>query len=140
MEGLNQVTLLGNIAEPEFRVGASGAGVLKLRLATTESWFNKETNSREERSEWHSVTVFGKRGEALAKILVKGDRILITGAIRSSTYDKDGEKRYRFEIVANDVILNGKGKGAPTATSTTKAASPPSSGDDYPASWDGPGV
>lgn len=110
-EGLNKVMLLGNLgADPELRMTAGGQAILKLRLATTESYLDK-SNTRQERTEWHSVTVWGKRGEALAKILAKGSNIFIEGSLRTSSYEKDGEKRYRTEIVANNILLTGGGRG-----------------------------
>jgi single-strand DNA-binding protein len=113
-EGLNRVMLLGNLgADPELRVTAGGQAVLKLRLATTESYLDRN-NTRQEKTEWHSVTIWGKRGEALAKILTKGDRIFVEGGLRTSSYEKDGEKRYRTEVVASNIILGGgRGAGAP---------------------------
>jgi single-strand DNA-binding protein len=110
MEGLNKVLLLGNLgADPELKI-FSGSCVLKLRLATTESYYDKN-DARQERTEWHSVAVWGKRGEALSKFLKKGDRIFVEGSIRSSSYEKDGEKRYRTEINATNIILNGSSGG-----------------------------
>ncbi len=111
-EGLNKVMLLGNLgADPELRVTQGGQAILKLRLATSETYLDKD-NARQERTEWHSVTMWGKRGEALSKFLTKGERIFVEGRIQTSSYEKDGEKRYRTEVVANNIILSGKGKGA----------------------------
>src|SRR6185295_7513166 len=110
-EGLNKVLLLGNLgADPELKVTQGGQAILKLRLATTESYLDRN-NTRQERTEWHSVTLWGKRGEALAKFLQKGERIFVEGRIQTSSYEKDGEKRYRTEVVANNIILAGRGKG-----------------------------
>lgn len=110
-EGLNKVMLLGNLgADPELRVTSGGQAILKLRVATTETYLDK-SNTRQERTEWHSVTMWGKRGEALSKFLTKGERIFVEGALRTSSYEKDGEKRYRTEIVASNIILGGRGKG-----------------------------
>lgn len=110
-EGLNKVLLLGNLgADPELRVTPGGQAILKLRLATTESYLDRN-NTRQERTEWHSVTLWGKRGEALSKFLAKGERIFVEGSIRTSSYEKDGEKRYRTEVIANNIILAGRGKG-----------------------------
>lgn len=92
--------------DPELRVTPSGQSVLKLRIATTESYLDRN-NVRQERTEWHSISIWGKRGEALSKFIAKGDRLLIAGRIRTSTYEKNGEKRYRTEIVAQDVFLSG---------------------------------
>ena len=83
---------------------------MKLRLATTETYLDK-SNTRQERTEWHSITVWGKRGEALAKILAKGSNIFVEGSLRTSSYEKDGEKRYRTEIVANNILLTGRRGG-----------------------------
>ena len=111
-EGLNKVMLLGNLgADPELKVTQGGQAVLKLRLATTESYLDK-SNTRQERTEWHSITVWGRRGEALAKILAKGRSIFVEGSLRTSSYEKDGEKRYRTEVIANNIILAGSGRGA----------------------------
>jgi single-strand DNA-binding protein len=110
-EGLNKVLLLGNLgADPELRVTQGGQAILKLRLATTESYLDRN-NTRQERTEWHSVTLWGKRGEALSKFLTKGERIFVEGRIQTSSYEKDGEKRYRTEVVATNIILAGRGKG-----------------------------
>lgn len=111
-EGLNKVMLLGNLgAEPELRMTQGGQAILKLRLATSETYLDKD-NQRQERTEWHSITVWGKRGEGLAKILTKGSRIFVEGGLRTSSYDdKNGEKRYRTEVTATNIILAG-GAGA----------------------------
>lgn len=110
-EGLNKVMLLGNLGQdPELRMTSSGQAVLKLRLATSETYLDRN-KVKQERTEWHSVVVWGKRGEGLAKILTKGSRIFVEGGLRTSSYDdKDGGKRYRTEIVANNVILSGGGE------------------------------
>jgi single-strand DNA-binding protein len=111
MDGLNRVLLLGNLgADPELRMTGGGQAVLKLRLATTESYLDKE-RARQERTEWHNVVVWGKRAEGLSKIVRKGDRLFIEGGLRTSSYEKDGEKRYRTEVVASNVILSGSSKG-----------------------------
>ncbi len=111
-EGLNRVILLGNLgADPELRITNGGSAVLKLRLATSETYLDKN-KQRQERTEWHSVIVWGKRAEALGKFLGKGDRLLIEGSLRTSSYDdKEGVKKYRTEVIATNVVLSGGGKG-----------------------------
>jgi single-strand DNA-binding protein len=112
-EGLNRVMLLGNLgADPELRVTGSGQSVLKLRLATTESYLDRN-RVRQERTDWHNVVVWGKRAEALARILGKGSKLFVEGGSRTSSYeDREGNKRYRTEVVANNVILAGGNRGA----------------------------
>jgi single-strand DNA-binding protein len=110
-EGLNRVMLFGNLgADPELRVTPGGQAILKLRLATNESYLDKN-NVRQERTEWHRVTVWGRRAEALGKILTKGDSIFIEGRLQTSSYEKNGEKRYSTEIVASNIVLPGRGRG-----------------------------
>jgi single-strand DNA-binding protein len=128
-EGLNKVMLLGNLgADPELRVTSGGQSVLNLRLATSESYLDKNRD-RQERTEWHTVTVWGKRAEALSKILSKGSRIFVEGGLRTSSYDdKEGNKRYKTEINALEIILAGGGGG--------KAGGGNAPSDDYPTAQD----
>jgi single-strand DNA-binding protein len=155
-EGLNRVMLFGNLgADPELRVTPSGQSLLKLRLATTESYLDKN-NTRQERTEWHSITVWGKRGEALSKFLQKGSSIFVEGRISTSSYEKNGEKRYRTDIIANNIILAGRGRGggeardfeggggggAPRSYGTkpaTASAPPAEGGDEFGGGGAGPG-
>jgi single-strand DNA-binding protein len=111
-EGLNRVMLLGNLgADPELRMTSGGQAVLKLRLATSETYMDKN-RQRQERTEWHNVVIWGKRAEALAKILTKGSRIFVEGGLRTSSYDdRDGNKRYRTEAVSMNILLQGSGGG-----------------------------
>jgi single-strand DNA-binding protein len=111
-EGLNRVMLLGNLgADPELRMTQGGQAVLKLRLATSETYVDKN-RQRQERTEWHNVVIWGKRAEALAKILTKGSRIFVEGGLRTSSYDdRDGNKRYRTEVVCSNILLQGSGGG-----------------------------
>jgi single-strand DNA-binding protein len=110
-EGLNRVMLLGNLgADPELRVTPGGQAVLKLRLATNETYLDR-SNVRQERTEWHRVTVWGRRAEALGKILQKGDLLFVEGRLQTSSYEKNGEKRYSTEVIANNIVLPGTGRG-----------------------------
>jgi single-strand DNA-binding protein len=113
-DGLNRVILIGNLGQdPELRFTQSGQGVLSLRMATTESYFDNTTKERKERTEWHTVVVWGKRGEGLNKILSKGSRICIEGRLQTRSWeDKSGNKRYTTEVNANNVLLlGGRGEG-----------------------------
>ncbi len=112
-EGLNRVMLLGNLgADPELRVTPGGQAVLKLRMATNETYVDKN-NVRQERVEWHRVTVWGRRAEGLAKFLRKGFKLFVEGRLQTSSYEKNGEKRYSTEVVAiNVIVAAGEGGGS----------------------------
>jgi single-strand DNA-binding protein len=109
---LNKVMIIGNLgADPELRTTTNGTGVCELRMATNESWFDKASNERKQRVEWHRVIVWGKSGENCAKYLSKGSKAFVEGRIQTREWnDKDGNKRYTTEIVANSVqFLSTKG-------------------------------
>ena len=112
-EGLNKVMLIGNLgADPELSYTQSSQAVLKLRLATNESYVNK-AGERQERTEWHRVVVWGKRAEALSKFLSKGRQLYIEGRLQTRSWeDKDGQKRFATDIVATEIVLLGGGAGA----------------------------
>lgn len=131
-DGLNRVMLLGNLgAEPELRMTSGGQAVLKLRLATSETYLDRN-KARQERTEWHSVVIWGKRAEALAKILAKGSKVFVEGGLRTSSYDdRDGNKRYRTEIVAQNLLLlggRGGGGGGPRDSSGGESYRAPDEG------------
>lgn len=109
-DGLNDCNFIGNLAvDPELRSTSGGESVLKFRIGCTESYQDRNKN-RQEKTEWVSVVMWGKRGEALARILHKGDRVFVKASANTSSYDdKDGNKRYKTEFKARDVILCGGG-------------------------------
>lgn len=111
-EGLNKVLLIGNLGQdPEVKFTQGGQAVMKLRLATTERYGNK-AGERQERTEWHTVVVWGNRAEALGKILSKGRTIYVEGRLQTRQWeDKEGQKRYTTEINANQILLLGGGGG-----------------------------
>lgn len=113
-EGLNRVLLLGGLAaDPELRQTHGSGAVLKLRIATTERYKDRD-GAWKDRTEYHSVTVWGKRGEALANILSKGSQVFIEGSLRTSSYDdRDGNKRYKTEVIANNIRWCGICRGRP---------------------------
>ena len=107
-DGVNRVQLLGNIGQdPELRTTPGGQTVLNIRLATTETYFDKN-QLKQERTDWHNVTVWGKRAEALSRILSKGSQIFVEGRIQTRSYEKNGEKRYATDINASNIVLCGK--------------------------------
>jgi len=135
--GVNKVILVGNLgADPDMRYTPSGQGVCELRLATSESW-NDKNGQRQERTEWHRVVVWGKRAEICSKYLSKGRQVYVEGRIQTRSYDdKDGNKRYITEIIAADVqFLGGGGRegggGAGGGRGRSDEGPPPPSDADF---------
>lgn len=105
MKGINKVILIGNLGQdPELKYTQGQQAILRLRLATNEQY--KASNGEwQDRTEWHSVTVWGKRAEALSKFLRKGAALYVEGRLATRSWDdRDGNKRSTTEIVANEVI------------------------------------
>ena len=112
--GVNKVILIGNLgADPETRFMPSGGAVTNVRLATSESWKDKQSGQMQERTEWHRVVFFNKLGEIAGEYLKKGSKVYIEGSIRTRKWQgQDGQDRYTTEIVANDMqMLDGRGDG-----------------------------
>lgn len=111
-EGLNKAMLIGNLgADPELRVTQNNRPVLKFRMATTESYVT-DSGERREVTHWHHIVLWGKRAEALSKILSKGSRVYVEGRIESRSYDdKDGVKKYITEISASNLLLLDRREG-----------------------------
>ncbi len=108
--GVNKVILIGHLgADPEVRYTANGTAVAKLRLATSETYTDKSGN-RQEMTEWHNVTAWGKLAEICGQYLAKGRLVYIEGRLRTTSYEKDGVKRYTTEIVARDMAMLGPGQ------------------------------
>lgn len=111
--GLNKVTLIGNLgADPERRRTQSGLLIANLRIATTESWFDRETNERKERTEWHRVVFFGNTAETILNHMQKGRRIYIEGRLQTNKWqDQDGNDRYTTEIIGREAIFLDRAEG-----------------------------
>jgi single-strand DNA-binding protein len=110
--GINKVILVGNLgADPDTRYMPSGKAVTNIRIATSDSWKDKQTGDQQERTEWHSVVMFDKLGEIAAEYLRKGSQVYIEGSLRTRKWqDKEGKDRYTTEIVARDMqMLGGRG-------------------------------
>jgi len=112
MASVNKVILVGNLGkDPEVRFTPSGRAVARFTLATTESWMDQESG-RQERTDWHNIVVWGKQAESCGQYLTKGRQVYVEGRITSRSYDdKDGNKRYITEIVAQRVQFLGGGSG-----------------------------
>jgi single-strand DNA-binding protein len=114
--GVNKVILVGNLGrDPETRYMPSGSAVTNLRVATSEQWKDKTSGENQERTEWHSVAMFGRLAEIAAEYLRKGSKVYIEGKLRTRKWqDKtDGKDRYTTEIIADEMqMLDSKGGGA----------------------------
>ena len=124
--GINKVILIGNLGQdPETRFMPSGSAVTNLRIATSESFKDKETGEQQERTEWHSIAMFGRLAEISAEYLKKGAQVYIEGRLRTRKWqDKEGKDRYSTEIVADQMQMlggRGGGQGASMGASTGAA-------------------
>jgi single-strand DNA-binding protein len=134
--GVNKVIIIGNLgADPESRAMPSGASVANLRIATTESWRDKQSGEQQERTEWHRVALFGRLAEVASEYLRKGSQVYIEGSLRTRKWqDKQGNERYSTEIVANDMqMLGGRGGGGGGGGSggASGGGAPPRESTDY---------
>jgi single-strand DNA-binding protein len=109
---LNKVMLIGNLGkDPELRFTPSGRAVARFSVATSEQWTDQQ-GQRQDRTEWHNVVVWGKQAETCGQYLSKGRQVFIEGSVRSRQYDdKEGQKRYITEIIAQRVQFLGGGRG-----------------------------
>jgi single-strand DNA-binding protein len=120
MESVNKVILIGNLgADPELRYTNSGSAVANLRIATNETWTDKN-GERQERTEWHQIVVWGKQAENCSKYLKKGRSIYVEGRLQTRQWeDQSGNKRYTTEVVATTVQFLGGGRGEMPAEEPT---------------------
>jgi len=111
--GINKVILVGNLgADPETRYTPSGTAITTIRVATSESWKDKQTGEQQERTEWHRVKFFSRLAEIAGEYLKKGSQVYIEGRLRTEEYEKDGIKRWSTDIVADEMqMLGSRGGG-----------------------------
>lgn len=116
--GVNKVILVGNLgADPEMRNMPNGGAVTNLSIATTEQWTDKASGQKQERTEWHRVTLFNRLAEVAAEYLKKGGQVYIEGSLRTDKYqDKQtGQDRWSTSIIAQNMqLLGGRSDGAPS--------------------------
>ena len=103
MSGINKVILIGNLgAKPELKYSSSNVAITNLSVATSESWTDKSTGQKQEKTEWHRVSVFGKVAEVIAKLCDKGSKVYIEGKLQTRKYqDKTGADKYTTEIIVS---------------------------------------
>ncbi len=134
MSGINRVTLIGNVGqEPEVRYMQNGDAVANVSIATSESWKDKNTGEKQEKTEWHRVVFFRRLAEVVSEYVKKGSKIYIEGKLQTKKWqDKDGNDRYTTEIVADRMqMLDSKGGNqgqAPQQQAPQQAPQPQNNG------------
>ena len=112
--GINKAIIVGNLGrDPEVRYTANGNAIANITVATTESWKDKQSGERQEKTEWHRVVFFGRLAEVAGEYLKKGAQVYIEGRLQTRKWeDKSGQERYTTEIVANEMqMLGSRGAG-----------------------------
>lgn len=114
---VNKVILIGNVgADPEVRALEGGTKVARLRIATTERIYNRQTQETKEHTEWHNVTLWRSLADVADRFIRKGSQVYIEGSLRTREWtDKEGNKHYTTEIVANDLKMLGRRSDNPAA-------------------------
>lgn len=127
MAGINKVIIIGRLGQdPEMKAIGQGTTVTRLNVATSENWVDKN-GQKQERTEWHRVTVWGKLAEICGKYLAKGRQVYVEGKLQTRSWEDNGQKKYATEIVAQTVQFLGAGG----ATTTTDNSMNQSSGGDF---------
>lgn len=126
MKGVNRVTIVGNLGrDAETRYTPGGTAICSFSVATTESWKDKQTGEKQERTEWHRIETFGKLAEICGEYLKKGSQVYIEGKLRTDEYEKDGIKRWSTKIIADQMqMLGGKSEGSAQPPRSTRKQPP----------------
>jgi single-strand DNA-binding protein len=114
--GVNKVILVATVGkDPEVKYMPSGGAVVNLTAATNESWKDKQTGEKKERTEWHKLTFYNRLAEIVGEYVRKGSQIYIEGRLRTRDYEKEGQKHYITEIMVDEMQMLGSrgGSGAP---------------------------
>jgi len=109
MSGINKVILIGRLgSDPEVRYTPSGVAVANFSVATSEEWKDKDSGEKKERTEWHRIVAWRRLGEICGEYLSKGKQVYVEGRIQTRSWDdRDGNKKYTTEIIANDIQFLG---------------------------------
>ena len=138
--GVNKVILVGNVGkDPEIKYTASGAAIANFTLATAESWNDKKTGEKVEKTEWHRLVAFQRLAEIIGEYVVKGSQVYIEGKLQTRKWqDSNGQDRWTTEIVANDMqMLGGKPQAESKPSGFRKGSgTPPSDNADMPSDFD----
>ncbi|MES2801112.1 MAG: single-stranded DNA-binding protein [Bdellovibrionota bacterium] len=120
MSGINKVIIVGRLGQdPEMKAVGQGATVTRLNVATSESWTDK-TGNKQERTEWHRITVWGKLAELCGKYLAKGRQVYVEGKLQTRSWEDNGQKKYATEIVASTVQFLGGGASQGAGASSSQ--------------------
>ena len=114
MAGVNKVIIVGNLGnDPEVRYAQSGSAIANISVATSDSWKDKNTGEKQERTEWHRIVMFNRLGEIAGEYLKKGSKVYIEGKLQTRKWqDQSGQDRYSTEIVADQMqMLDSRGGG-----------------------------
>lgn len=111
--GVNKAIIVGNLGQdPDVRYAPSGSAITNISVATTDSWKDKNTGEKQEKTEWHRVVFFNRLAEIAGEYLRKGSQVYIEGKIQTRKWeDKEGKDRYTTEIVANEMQMLGGREG-----------------------------
>ena len=133
--GINKVIVLGNLgADPDARYMPNGNAVTNISVATTDSWKDKESGERQEKTEWHRVVFFGRLAEIASEYLKKGSQVYVEGRLQTRKWeDKEGNDRWTTEIVANEMQMLGERVSSSNSDnfSTTKPSGSKLASDDF---------
>lgn len=133
--GVNKVIIIGNLgADPETRYVPNGSAITNLRVATSESWKDKESGQTQERTEWHRIVLFGRLAEIATQYLRKGSKVYIEGSLRTNKWqDKaTGADRYSTDIIGNELqMLDSRGGAGAQSTPAYESQSATSPSTDY---------
>jgi single-strand DNA-binding protein len=141
MAGINKVILVGNLGQkPEVKFASNGNAIANISVATSESWTDKNTGEKQEKTEWHKVSLFGKVAEVAGQYLDKGSKVYVEGKLQTRKWqDKSGADRYTTEVVVSGFngtlqMLDGRSSGTQSNTPVAQATPPVDNGfnDDIP--------
>lgn len=126
MSDINNVSLTGRLTrDPELRVTAGGTQLLSFTLAFNTSVRNRQTGEWEERGNFIDCTMFGKRADALSRFLAKGQKVAIAGKLRYSTWERDGQRRSKLDLIVEDIVFMAQRKDADQPAPASQAPMPP---------------
>lgn len=125
--GINKAIIVGTLGkDPEMRYMPDGKAIANLSVATSEQWKDKQTGEKQEKTEWHKISIFGKLAEIAGEYLTKGSTVYLEGKIQTRKWqDQEGNDRYSTEIVADTMQMLGGGSGRATESAPRQPQSAP---------------